>query len=235
MSFNEIANSTLLWVCVSVGLIIVAALTLFYLVKCYRSALEMGVDRKVLKDVVRSTVSFSIIPSIAIVAGLVTLTVVIGLPYAWFRLSVIGSVAYEVMSANMALNALGMTSTADADGYAFGLMAFAMCSGITLSLIFNVFFNKKIHLGTLNMGGGDQKWSAVAQTVFMSALLVALIVPMIFGGLPSLLTFVSSALIAVIVAVIARKTGAKWLNDFVLVFSMTGAMVLSVFWDKLFA
>lgn len=235
MSFKEISTSPLLWVCVSVGILIVIGLTVFYLRMCYKNALELGVEKKVLKDVIKSSLSFSIVPSIAIVAGLVTLAVVIGLPYAWFRLSVIGSVAYEVMAANMALSALGMESTVDADAYAFGLMAFAMCMGITLSLIFNVFLNKRIHLGTLRIGGDDVKWSAVAQTVFMSALLVALIVPMLFGGLASLLTFFSSALIALLLSVISAKTGAKWLNDFILAFSLIGAMMLSVLWDSLFA
>jgi hypothetical protein len=196
--------------------------------------LELGIDVKTLKAVVKSSVTFSIVPSIAIVTGLATLVVVIGLPYAWFRLSVLGSVAYELMSANMALNALGLDVN-NADAYAFGLMAWAMCFGISISLIFNVFFNKKIHMGTLKLGSGDKKWSAVAQTVFMSAMLCAMIVPMIFGGMASLLTFISSAVIALLISVIASKTGAAWLNEFILAVSLLGAMVLSVYWDSLFA
>jgi hypothetical protein len=114
-------------------------------------------------------------------------------------------------------------------------MAWAMCFGISISLIFNVFFNKKIHMGTLKLGSGDKKWSAVAQTVFMSAMLCAMIVPMIFGGMASLLTFISSAVIALLISVIASKTGAAWLNEFILAVSLLGAMVLSVYWDSLFA
>ena len=145
MSFKDVAGSHLLWVCVIVGIIIVAGLTVYYLRLSYKNALELGIDKKTLKAVIKSSVTFSIVPSIAIVTGLVTLAVVIGLPYAWFRLSVLGSVAYELMSANMALNALNLDVN-NADGYAFGLMAWAMCLGISVSLIFNVFFNKKIHL-----------------------------------------------------------------------------------------
>ena len=140
MSFKDVAGSHLLWVCVIVGIIIVAGLTVYYLRLSYKNALELGIDKKTLKAVIKSSVTFSIVPSIAIVTGLVTLAVVIGLPYAWFRLSVLGSVAYELMSANMALNALNLDVN-NADGYAFGLMAWAMCLGISVSLIFNVFFN----------------------------------------------------------------------------------------------
>ena len=113
-------------------------------------------------------------------------------------------------------------------------MAWAMCLGMTLSLFFNVFFNKKIHMGTLKIGAGDKKWSAVSQTVFMSALLVSLIVPMIFGGGASLMTFATSAAIALVLSTIAAKAKLPWLNDFVLAVSLLGAMVSSVFWDKLF-
>lgn len=233
MTFKEISTSGLLWVLVIVGLIIVALMTLYYLKVCYRNALEMGMEKTVLKRVIKSSASFSIVPSIAIVTGLVTLSVVIGLPYSWFRLSVIGSVAYEVMAANMALSSLGLDVN-NADAYAFGLMAWAMCLAITISLIFNVLFNKKIHLGTLKLGAGDKEWSPVAQSVFMSALIVSLIVPMLLGDIPSLLTFIASALIAILISVIAQKSNAGWLNQFTLTFSMIGAMVASVFFDKLF-
>ena len=144
----------------------------------------------------------------------------------------IGSVSYELMSANMALNALKL-DLATADGYAFSLMAWSMCLGMTLSIIFNLFFNKKIHMGTLKLGKGDKKWGAVSQNTFMLALMCALLVPMIFAGGVNLLTFVTSAVVAVLISLLAKKLNAKWLNDFVLVFSMIIAMASSVLWDKL--
>ena len=233
MSFKEIANSGVLWTCVIVGIIIVIALTVFYFRLCYKKAIEMGVDKKTVNAVIKSSVTFSIVPSIAVVAGLVTLAVVIGLPYGWFRLTVIGSVSYELMSANMALTALDL-NVENANAYAFSLMAWSMCLGMTLSLIFNLFFNKKIHMGTMQLGKGGKKWEAVSQNVFMLALMCALLVPMIFAGGANLLTFITSAVIAVLISVIAKASNAKWLNDFVLVFSMIGAMAFSVLWDKLF-
>lgn len=233
MSFSALAGSKLLWGCAIAGILIVTAMTVFYLRLCYKGAREKGVSAATLRAVIKSSATFSIVPSIAIVAGLASLAVVVGLPYGWFRLSVLGSVSYELMSANMALSALQL-DLANADAYAFGLMAWSMCLGMTLSLFFNLFFNKKIHLGSLKIGAGDKKWGAVAQTTFMSALLVALIVPMLFGGLASLLTFITSALIAVGLSVLAKKRELKWLNDFVLAFSLVGAMAASVLWDRLF-
>lgn len=148
-------------------------------------------------------------PSIAIAIGLVTLVIVIGIPYAWFRLSVIGSVSYELMASNMALSALKL-DLANADADAFGLIYVGDVRTDHLTVLANIFVCKPMHLGTMRVGSGDKKWGALSQTTFMTALLVVLIVPMIFGGLVGLLTFVTSALIAVVVSMLAKKTGAKW-------------------------
>jgi len=233
MSFKDVANSRLLWISVAAGLVVVVILTLYYLRVCWKKALEMGVDKEKLKTVVKSSVLFSIVPSVAVVAGLITLVVVIGLPYGWFRLSVIGSDSYELMSANMALTALNL-DVEKADAYAFSLMAWSMCLGMTIPLIFNLVYNKKIHVGTMKLGKGDKKWSIVAQNTFMLALVCALVVPLIFAGAIDLLTFFTSAAIAVGLTLLARRFKLKWLHDFVLVISLVGAMVSSVLWEKIF-
>lgn len=234
MSFKEVANSSLLWVLVVIGIILVAAITLYYYVVCYRHAVKVGVSKESMRAVVKSSILFSIVPSLAVVVGLVSLVVVIGLPYAWFRLSVLGSVTYELMSANLALSALGL-DLSNANGEAFGLMAWAMCVGITATMIFNIYLCKKIHMGTLKMNNGkDERWTPLAQDVFTTALLCALVVPLILGGTVSTLTFATSAVIAVITTAIAKKSGAKWLYDFVLALSLIGAMASSVLWNSLF-
>lgn len=234
MSFKEIAGSGLIWTLVIIGIILVAVITMYYYIVCYRHALKVGVPKEKLKAVVKSSITFSIVPSIAIVAGLASLAVVIGLPYSWFRLSVLGSVTYEIMSANLALSTLGLDVNS-ANAEAFGLMAWAMCIGITVTMVFNIFLCKKMHLGTIKLGEKDQRWGALSQSVFMTALMSALVVPLIFGGMVSLLTFASSIVIALVINTVAAKTGASWLSEFVLAFSLIGAMASSILWTNLFA
>jgi len=233
MSFKEIANSSLLWILVVIGICLVVAITMYYYIVCYKHAVKVGVSKETMKAVVKSSILFSIVPSIAIVAGLASLVVVIGLPYAWFRLSVLGSVTYEIMSANLALSALGLDVNS-ANAESFGLMAWAMCIGITITMVFNIYLCKKIHMGTLKLSENkDQKWAPLSQSVFQTALMCALTVPLIFGGSVSLLTFVSSIVIALIINTIAAKTRAKWLSEFVLAISLIGAMASSVLWSSL--
>ena len=232
MSYQEVSESSLLYVLVIVSLLIIAAICVYYLLLCMRKAKEMGISKQKVNEIIKSTAIFSIVPSIAIAIGLVTLVIVIGIPYAWFRLSVIGSVSYELMASNMALSALKL-DLANADADAFGLIMWVMCVPITSTVLANIFVCKPMHLGTMRVGSGDKKWGALSQTTFMTALLVVLIVPMIFGGLVGLLTFVTSALIAVVVSMLAKKTGAKWMNDFILAICLIGAMGLSIVYTNL--
>ena len=71
-----------------------------------RKAREMGISKQKVSEIIKSTAIFSIVPSIAIAIGLATLVIVIGIPYAWLRLSVNRSLSYELMASNMALSAL---------------------------------------------------------------------------------------------------------------------------------
>ena len=232
MSYQEVSESSLLYVLVIVSLLIIAAICVYYLLLCMRKAKEMGISKQKVNEIIKSTAIFSIVPSIAIAIGLVTLVIVIGIPYSWFRLSVIGSVSYELMASNMALSALKL-DLANADADAFGLIMWVMCVPITSTVLANIFVCKPMHLGTMRVGSGDKKWGALSQTTFMTALLVVLIVPMIFGGLVGLLTFVTSALIAVVVSMLAKKTGAKWMNDFILAICLIGAMGMSIVYTNL--
>ena len=232
MSYQEVSESSLLYVLVIVSLLIIAAICVYYLLLCMRKAKEMGISKQKVNEIIKSTAIFSIVPSIAIAIGLVTLVIVIGIPYAWFRLSVIGSVSYELMASNMALSALKL-DLANADADAFGLIMWVMCVPITSTVLANIFVCKPMHLGTMRVGSGDKKWGALSQTTFMTALLVVLIVPMIFGGLVGLLTFVTSALIAVVVSMLAKKTGTKWMNDFILAICLIGAMGMSIVYTNL--
>ena len=232
MSYQEVSESSLLYVLVIVSLLIIAAICVYYLLLCMRKAKEMGISKQKVNEIIKSTAIFSIVPSIAIAIGLVTLVIVIGIPYAWFRLSVIGSVSYELMASNMALSALKL-DLANADADAFGLIMWVMCVPITSTVLANIFVCKPMHLGTMRVGSGDKKWGALSQTTFMTALLVVLIVPMIFAGLVGLLTFVTSALIAVVVSMLAKKTGAKWMNDFILAICLIGAMGMSIVYTNL--
>lgn len=233
MSYQEISGSTFLYMLVVAVLLTVGALIVYNLKKCYSHALERGVSREAMKKVVISSISFAFVPSLGVVVGLIALAAVVGLPYAWLRLSVLGSVMYELMTADMAMKAVG-TDLSTADGATFGLMMWVMCMGITLPLVLNIFMIKPIHMGAMKLGSKDKKWGQLSNSTFMAALIMAFVVPIFGSGIVELLTFATSAIIGMIIMKLAQRPKMGWLADFGLAFSLIGAMAASVGFDAMF-
>ncbi|WP_298069751.1 DUF5058 family protein, partial [uncultured Mailhella sp.] len=72
------ANSPLLYVLIAIGLVAIVIFALY----CYRKArahcLELGITAETINNVVKSSISFAIVPSIAIMVGLLTLSATMG-------------------------------------------------------------------------------------------------------------------------------------------------------------
>ena len=85
----------------------ISAFSLVYLKKAYDHCLELGITRKELSNVIRSSLVFSVVPSLSIVVGLFVLIAVLGSVWAWWRLSVIGSLSYETMISSSIAQVLG--------------------------------------------------------------------------------------------------------------------------------
>lgn len=60
------------------GLLYISAFSLVYLKKAYDHCLELGITRKELSNVIKSSLIFSVVPSLSIVVGLFVLIAVLG-------------------------------------------------------------------------------------------------------------------------------------------------------------
>ena len=96
-TMKDIIQSPLLLALVIGGLLYISAFSLVYFKKAYDHCLELGITRKELSNVIKSSLIFSVVPSLSIVVGLFVLIAVMGSVWAWWRLSVIGSLSYETM------------------------------------------------------------------------------------------------------------------------------------------
>ena len=106
-TMKDIIQSPLLLALVIGGLLYISAFSLVYLKKAYDHCLELGITRKELSNVIRSSLVFSVVPSLSIVVGLFVLIAVLGSVWAWWRLSVIGSLSYETMISSSIAQVLG--------------------------------------------------------------------------------------------------------------------------------
>ena len=76
MSLSVIMNSRLLYILVAGGLGLIFLLCAVMLKMAWGRCLELGISKQKIKDVIKSSVLFSIVPSISIVIGLFSLAAV---------------------------------------------------------------------------------------------------------------------------------------------------------------
>lgn len=239
MSLSAIMNSRLLYILVAGGLGLIFLLCAVMLKMAWGRCLELGISKQKIKDVIKSSVLFSIVPSISIVIGLFSLAAVLGVPWPWFRLSVVGSVSYELMAADMAATGAGYESigalAAADNGTIAGAIMFVMSIGIMFGIVTCTIFGKKIQTSMASFREKNGAWGALATGCFTLAMLVVFLPVQVFKGPVFTLTLITSALITLAHNIIIKKTGWTWLSNFVLADSLVLAMVASVFFDSLLA
>ncbi|MDR1906593.1 MAG: DUF5058 family protein [Clostridiales bacterium] len=130
-----------------VGIVIatVCAQAIFFLVKAYREGLRIGMTKETLNKAVVSSAVFSVLPSTGILATMFGLIKYLGIPFSWLRLSVIGSLMYELTAADAAAQqATGKAlSSAEITPEIFVTIAIVMSVGIILGEILCIIGLKK--------------------------------------------------------------------------------------------
>ena len=146
-TMKDIISSPLLLALVAGGLLYIAGFSLVYLKKAYTRCIELGISKDDLKKVIKSSLVFSIVPSLSIVVGLFALIAVMGVVWSWWRLSVIGSLSYETMISSSVASAIGYANSAEmlemASGRDFGVVMILMSVGMLSGFLVLIPFGRK--------------------------------------------------------------------------------------------
>ena len=235
---KEIIQSPLLLALVSIGLIYILGFSLVYLKKAYSRCLEMGITKEELKKVIKSSVVFSIVPSLSIVVGLFALISVLGVVWSWWRLSVIGSLSYESLISSSVSTALGFSSNAEmlanATGREFGVVMILMSIGMLSGFLILIPFGKKLSM-SVNKTETSSTWKYVLSGTFMLCLFAVYVPVLLFGDTIQAAVMLTGLVIAVGLGILSKKSPKlRWLGDFIMAFSMIGGMISSILWTSLF-
>ena len=121
---------------------LVAQLRAVFAVRAWRAGRALRIDAHKLRRVVLSSASFSVLPSVGILLGVIALSGSLGIEWPWLRLSVIGALHYETLVAQGAAVQSGMLSLCASDmtpqrfvSIAL-LMSFCFFWGMVLSIFF---------------------------------------------------------------------------------------------------
>lgn len=228
-------NSKFLYWVVALVIVFVIAESVFFLVKAWRRAKQIGLSTAVLKKTVMSSALFTIAPAVAILLGVIALSKALGYPLPWVRLSILGALTYETTAAATATSALGTSlSTLITDPKIFSSVAWVMTIGIIPGVILVPLLSRRITNGLMKIKSKDQKWGEIFMTgLFLGMIsaflgvIFATINKGLIGWIPAIV-MLASAVIMAVCGIIRKIFNAKWIEDYALPISMLGAMALSI-------
>lgn len=246
MQILTLLNSAPIYLICGSIIAFVAIVCVVLMVRAYRAGVAIGLDRTLMKRAITSSATFSLLPSVSILLGVIALSGSLGTPWPWLRLSVIGALHYETQVAQAAAEQVGMSTLAAAEMTPSGFATIALLMSICImwGMVLSIFFNKKYlkKLQTPKAGGaaGGGGFGDVAMTAMFIGLVSAYIGSYLgkFISGNGLLTFTGSwlplavaAVAAAVMAVfvwLAEQKKAAWVESFSIAGSMIAAMAAAV-------
>ena len=151
-------NAGFFYLIVAGVLAFITIMCFVFLVKSYRAGVKLGMDKKVLRKTITASATFTLLPSISILLGVIALSGSLGVPFSWLRLSVIGALQYELNVAEIAAQSLGLSGLQlnELNIGAFVTIALVMTVGILGGVFCCIFFLKK-YLTKLNRAPKKEK------------------------------------------------------------------------------
>lgn len=213
-----------------IGIILISYIlveTVLMYQKAYKRGLELGITKTQLNETTRSSVIFSIVPSIPILIGLITMIPLFGdVVIPWIRLSVIGSVSYETYAATAIKNAVGVSSLTE-NLQVYSTAIWTMTVSILSGMIILIFFYKKYTTQLESIKKRDKRWSELLIAAMFMGLVGTIGAQQItIGGYNTLALFISVGIMAIIGGLSLKF---KWLEEFALPVSMLGTLVVLYF------
>jgi len=232
MEFN--VNHPILFILAGVAVLVVVLQSVAFLLKALKRAKELGFSSEKLKKIITSSAIFTIAPAIAIGIGIITLSGYLGLPLPWLRLSVVGSIVYELSAAETASSALGLTNLADMNAQQFATIAWTMTVGIAISVLIVPLFCKKTLTGVMKVGAKDKKWGEHFSNALFYGLIATFVGQALSGvtlssdGVVTALVLLTSAIVMALCGALKKAFGWKWINDYALPLCMVIAMAAAI-------
>ncbi len=250
MSILQVLNSAPLYLICGGIIAFVAVICIVFLIRAYKAGLAIGMDKSKMKTVITSSATFSLLPSVGILLGVIALSGSLGIPWPWLRLSVIGALHYETQVAQAAAEQVGLSSLSAAEmtAQAFTTIALLMSICIMWGMVLSVFFNKA-YLKKLSSPRSTMPANKKSKGSFADQAMTAMFIGLVSAYIASYIGgFISGGakngggvfkfcgdlvpLIVVLVSALAMA-GFMWLSEkkklsWVDSFSIAGSMILGM-------
>lgn len=232
--FLQISNSPIMYLISGVIILSVILVCIIFFTKAYKEGLKIGMDKKDLKKVITSSTIFTVIPSVGILLGVITLSGSLGVPVPWLRLSVVGALHYEIMAADMAAKACGLQALSPEfmNPEILVTVVFVMAIGIIWGGIFCVIGLKKYQKTINKSASNDNKWGQILFNALFIGLVCAFVgssfADVRSGYFTTIIVILISAISMAICDYLINNKNQKWLESFSLSISMIVGMAMAV-------
>ena len=229
---DSFKNSSVLFLMAGAVALFVTVQALVFFVRAWKQGKRLGISTSVMRRTAVSSGVFSLVPSISIILGIITLSGALGVALPWFRECVIGAITYELPAAETAAQAFGDGLKAGVDDpVVFSAIAWVMTLGSLVPLILIPIFLKRIQGGVASLQSKNSRWTDLLLAAMFIGMISAFLGQSFSGGPVAVLTLLSSAVIMGILGFLVKKRQIKWLEDFALPITMLGGMALAVLYN----
>lgn len=233
--YLEIANSKVFFFCSSIVVGFIILQSILFMNLAFKEGKRLGLSNSSMIRAFRTGAVSTVIPTLAVIVALITMVPVLGIPFPWLRLSVIGSAPYELMAAGIGAKAMGIDGLGGVGytGQVFASSVWTMCIGSVWSVTLVAVFLRRIQARYSKKTNDDPRWKSIlTNAAFLGVFSIFIADPVTKGGI-ALLTLASGAVIMTVFAIAIVKLKQSWLKEFALAFSMIGAMACTILFTNI--
>lgn len=227
------------------GIIILAVLmqSVFFLIKAWKRGKELGMAKDKLRKIAVTAAIFTIAPAVAIIICVFTLAKSLGVPLPWLRLSVVGSMSYEAIAQENAINAINKVNGTEIAFIENASQYVTVSLVMTISILVGIWLvpvlAKRMQKGMVNLEKRDKKWAEIFQNAIFLGMIAAF-VGFIFcdfsgvfkgetKGLIPVLVMLVSAIVMCFSGILVKKfKNAHWISDYALPLSLILGMASAI-------
>ncbi len=228
-AYMDIANSRWLWLSTLPVVSVVLLQAAIFLRRAWNDGKEMGLSDDQLRSGFKTGFISAIGPAVAVLVGMLALIATVGGPVAWMRLSVIGSVAFELPAAELGVSQFGyglgdegITETA------YATAVWSMTLGGTGWLLVSALGTPHMEKARQKLGNGKEKLIPIISSAAMLGAFAYFLTGEVTTGSPEAGSVAVGGLVMLVLLRIADERDLQWIREWALGVAMIVGLFVGV-------